>query len=78
MGDLKSGCQRCQFSDKALGRLIMCSRLSMFVNHIYRHQEMLCPQHFHNTFTTNLKWQFVTGCYWWDKNVNLMIDSNYN
>ena len=24
---------------------------------------MICPQYFHNIFTTNPKWQVVTGCY---------------
>ena len=26
-------------------------------------REMLCSQHFHNTFIINPKWQVVTGCY---------------
>ena len=27
-------------------------------------REMICSQYFHNMFTTNPKWQVVTGCYW--------------
>ena len=26
--------------------------------------EMRCLQYFHSTFTTNFKWQVVTGYYW--------------
>ena len=31
---------------------------------ILSEREMICPQHFHNIFTTNPKWQVVTGCYY--------------
>ena len=39
---------------------------------------MIYPQHFHNIFTTNLKWQVVTSCYCWDKKVILVLGSNLN
>ena len=32
--------------------------------------EMLCPQYFYSTFTTNDKWQVVTGYYWREKKSN--------
>ena len=32
---------------------------------------MIGLQHYHNIFTTNLKWQGVTGCHCWGKNVIL-------
>ena len=32
----------------------------------------------HNIFTTNPKWQVVTNCYCWGKNVILVINSNLN
>ena len=41
-------------------------------------REMICPQYFHNIFTTNHKWQVVTGCYYWGKKVNLVLWSNLN
>ena len=25
------------------------------------------PTTFYHIFTTNYKWQVVTGCYWWEK-----------
>ena len=33
------------------------------LNYVLRLWEMICPQHLHNIFTTNLKWQVVIGCY---------------
>ena len=33
---------------------------------------MICPQHFHNIFTTNPKWQVTTDCYCWGKKVILV------
>ena len=39
---------------------------------------MICPQHFHNIFTTNPKWQIVTGYYFWGKKVILVLGSNLN
>lgn len=39
---------------------------------------MLCPQHFHNIFKTNPKWQVVIGCYCWGKKVILVLGSNLN
>ena len=43
---------------------------------IYR--EMICLQQFYNIFTTNLKWQIVTGCYCWVKKVISVLNSNLN
>ena len=43
-----------------------------------REREMICPWHFHNIFTTNLKWKVVTGCYCWDKKVILVSGLNLN
>ena len=57
MEDLKSGCQRCQFSDKAFGHLIMCSRLSMFVSVTYIGIEKC---YVHNIFTILLQ-QILSG-----------------
>ena len=41
-------------------------------------REMICPQHLHNIFATNLKWQVVTGCYCWGKKVILVLGLNLN
>ena len=41
-------------------------------------REMICPQHFHNILVTNLRWQVVTGCYYWSKKIILVFDSNLN
>ena len=41
-------------------------------------REMICPQHFHNIFATNLKRQVVTGCYCWGKKVILVLGLNLN
>ena len=40
--------------------------------------EMICAHHFFNIFTTNLKWQVVTNCYYWIKKVILVLNSNLN
>ena len=32
----------------------------------------------YNNFTTNSKWQVVTGCYYWVKKVISMLNSNLN
>ena len=32
----------------------------------------------HNIFTTNPKWQIITGCYCWGKKVILVLGSNLN
>ena len=34
--------------------------------------------HVYNIFTTNPKWQVVTGCYCWSKKVILVLVSNLN
>ena len=45
---------------------------------VYLRREVLCPQYFYNIFTTNPKWQVVTGCYYFGKKVILVLDSNLN
>ena len=42
----------------------------------YKIKEMICLQHFHNIFTTNPKWQIVTGCYCWGEKVILVLGLN--
>ena len=41
-------------------------------------RKMICPQHFHNIFITNPKWQVVTDYYCWGKKVILVLSSNLN
>ena len=41
-------------------------------------REMICLQHFYNIFTTNPKWQVITSCYGWGKQVILVLVSNLN
>ena len=36
-------------------------------------REMIYLQYFYNIFTTNYKWQVVTGCYCWDQKVILLF-----
>ena len=40
--------------------------------------KMIYPQHFHNKFTKNPKWQVVTDCYYWGKKLILVLGSNLN
>ena len=44
----------------------------------YYKWEMICLQQFYNIFTTNPKWQVVTGYYCWVKKVISMLNSNLN
>ena len=39
---------------------------------------MISSLYFHNIFIINSKWEVVTGCYWWDKKVILVLGSNLN
>ena len=41
-------------------------------------REMICLQQFYNIFTTNPKWQVVTGCYCWVEKVISVSNSNLN
>ena len=41
-------------------------------------REMICLQQFYNIFTTNLKWQVVTGCYYWVKKVISVLNLYLN
>ena len=45
---------------------------------VYNNREILCPQYFYNIFTTNYRWQVVTGYYCWGKKVMSVIGSNLN
>ena len=45
---------------------------------IIKNKEMICLQQFYNIFTTNPKWQFVTGYYYWVKKVISVLNSNLN
>ena len=50
----------------------------MVVSLLKKLREMICLQQFYNIFTTNLKWQIVTGCYCWVKKVISVLNSNLN
>ena len=41
-------------------------------------REMICLQQFYNIFTTNPKWQVVTGCYCWVEKLISVSNSNLN
>ena len=45
---------------------------------VYNNREILCPQYFYNIFTTNYRWQVVTGYYCWGKKVMSVIGLNLN
>ena len=41
-------------------------------------REMICLQQFYNIFTTNPKWQVVTGCYCWVEKLISVSNSYLN
>ena len=52
--------------------------LLFLIRYIFNNRKMICLQQFYNIFTTNPKWQVVTGCYCWVKKVISMLNSNLN
>ena len=62
----KRQCYEYKVRGKRVNSVCVCYMLGSIeqIQYIcFLQREMICPQYFHNIFTTNSKWQVVIDCY---------------